>query len=224
MLLRVVGHAFERSKGCERGLRHRRAFAKAPWTWLLTRGALPGGTNQGSAFAGRASAHAKSEDLIHTYGRFARRSPTRHAAARTPRTTPGCICGHNSFGSARDCIMGRGLADETQSPARRSNDRRCRSPEFDAAAQLAPCSASLASLRIIGQPEAQLLRGGCERKEAQWCVGWWWMPGGWWWMPGGWWWIQATQAAAAAQEVAQPCVRRFDVSRGELQRQLGNIG
>ena len=168
---------------------------------------------------------------IHTGGsRAARRPP---AAARTPHAYDAGV--HlrsrlrpaNSHSVLRVCGLGeegvqRRIALSVASTAldprwerRRTGTigaRSCSSTSDAApsAAQLAPCSASL-----IGKPEPQLLRGGCERKEAQWCVGW---------MPGGWWWIQATQAAAAAQEVAQPCVRRFDVSRGELQRQLGNIG
>ena len=116
-------------------------------------------------------------------------------------------------------------------PTRRSTLGGARAHAAESAA-LAPCSVCLASFRIIGQPEArwwrELLRGGCEWKEAQ---------------PGNeaaqrqqrqqWHRWQATrqptgtgtQAANAAQEVAQPCAGRcIHAARGELQRQLGNIG
>ena len=114
---------------------------------------------------------------------------------------------------------------EEEGTAGQHGARRWRREHAAESAALAPSSVCLASFRIIGDQWAhwwcELLRGGCEWKEAQ---------------PGNeavqrqqW---QATRQptgtgtqATAAQEVAHPCAGRWvHAARDELQRQLGNIG
>ena len=202
---------------------HTQRIKALNWSSSISELQYPGSVTQ------RDSGQCSSVVWLAMFGALLRRSGGSGAAARARRAAGAEL---QRTAQPKDLTRkeSRGAQSDDKVAGQHGARRWGREHAAESAA-LAPSSVCLASFRIIGDQWAhwwcELLRGGCEWKEAQpgneavqrqqcqRCQQW-----------------QATRQptgtgtqATAAQEVAHPCAGRWiHAARDELQWQLGNIG